>query len=54
VIRFSAGSLQGTEPGRCAPAVQENPASPKKDVQFVDRAIFFQNLFYPIHPAERG
>jgi hypothetical protein len=27
---------------------------PEEDVQFVDRAIFFLNLFYPIHPAERG
>jgi len=27
---------------------------PKEDVQFVDSAIFFQNLFYPIHRQERG
>jgi len=27
---------------------------PKKDVQFVDSAIFFLNLFYLIHRQERG
>jgi len=27
---------------------------PKKDVQFVDSAIFFLNLFYLMHRQERG
>ena len=54
VIRSGAGPLQGTESRRCAPAMQENPAGRKEDVQFVDRAIFFQNLFYPIQRRERG